>query len=397
MLRPYQQRIVEEAMNEYINYTSPFVVSAFQSSGKSWMIAEIAKRVGKCLILCMNKELVEQDAEKIRAVGAECSIYSASCGEKVISNITVATIGSIYKHPEYCQHFNLVIVDESDSVPVDNKNSMYMKLFRQIKKPVMGWTGTAFRTAYNYSRLKNGDVVQSTVIKSLDKFNFWGKVIDGVEYKELLESEYVSPIQYYVEDTNMGMLKVNSTGLDYTEDSLEKYGNANRIRVAQVVKGAVDVWKCKRVLVAVPNIEEAECVAEMLRNQGVSAESLHSQMNKKDRTQIINRFRSGQTKVVVQVLILNVGFDLPALDCVIFARPSLSLRIWCQFVARGIRLDPDDKNKTCKCIDMGGMIKLYGRIEDVKVKGGMVRGTYGCISDKILNKVNVSEMARRFN
>ena len=186
-LRPYQQRIVDDAMNEYTNYTRPFVVDAFQASGKSWMIAEIAKRVGKCLILCMNKELVEQDAEKIRAVGAECSIYSASCGEKVISNITVATIGSIYKHPEYCQHFNLVIVDEADQVPVDKKDSMYMKLFHQIRKPVMGWTGTAFRTAYNYSRLKNGDVVQSTVIKSLDKFNFWGKVVGGVTYQELLD------------------------------------------------------------------------------------------------------------------------------------------------------------------------------------------------------------------
>ena len=283
-LRPYQQRIVDDAMNEYTNYTRPFVVDAFQASGKSWMIAEIAKRVGKCLILCMNKELVEQDAEKIRAVGAECSIYSASCGEKVISNITVATIGSIYKHPEYCQHFNLVIVDEADQVPVDKKDSMYMKLFRQIKKPVMGWTGTAFRTAYNYSRLKNGDVVQSTVIKSLDKFNFWGKVVGGVTYQELLDEEFVSPIQYYVEDTNMSMLRVNSTGLDYTEDSLEKYGGANRMRLVQVVRGAVDVWKCKRVLVAVPNIEEAERVAEILRADGVRAERLHSQMNKKERT-----------------------------------------------------------------------------------------------------------------
>ena len=367
------------------------------NSGKSWMIAEIAKRVGKCLILCMNKELVEQDAEKIRAVGAECSIYSASCGEKVISNITVATIGSIYKHPEYCQHFNLVIVDEADQVPVDKKDSMYMKLFRQIKKPVMGWTGTAFRTAYNYSRLKNGDVVQSTVIKSLDKFNFWGKVVGGVTYQELLDEEFVSPIQYYVEDTNMSMLRVNSTGLDYTEDSLEKYGGANRMRLVQVVRGAVDTWKCKRVLVAVPNIEEAERVAEILRADGVRAESLHSQMSKKERTRIVEHFKEGTIQVVVQVLILNVGFDLPALDCVIFARPSLSLRIWCQFVARGIRLDPDDKTKTCKCIDMGGMIKLYGRIEDVKVKGGNVIGTHGYISDKVLNKVNVSEMARRFN
>lgn len=394
-LRAYQQRIVEQVMDEYINYRRPFVVSAFQASGKSWMIAEIAKRVGKCLILCMNKELVEQDAEKIEAVGAECSIYSASCGEKVISNITVATIGSIYKHPEYCQHFNLVIVDEADQVPIDKKDSMYMKLFRQIRKPVIGWTGTAFRTAYQYSRLKNGDVVQTTLIKALDKFGFWGKVIDGVNYHELLSEKYVSPIEYYVEDANMSMLKVNSTGLDYTEESLAKYGGVNRMRLVQVVCGAIDTWKCKRVLVAVPNIDEAERVSDILKEYGIRSEYLHSKMSKKERTRIVERFKDGVIQVIVQVLILNVGFDLPELDCVIFARPSLSLRIWCQFVARGIRIS---EGKThCKCIDMGGMIKLYGRIEDVKVEKGDVKGTFGAISNKILNKVNVSEMARRFN
>lgn len=397
MLRPYQQRIVDEVMAELSHYARPFVVDAFQASGKSWMVAEIAKRVGKCLVLCMSKELVEQDVDKIKKVGAKCSIYSASCGEKIISDITVATIGSIYKHPEYCQRFDLVIVDEADQVPVDKKDSMYMKLFRQIRKPVIGWTGTAFRTAYNYSRLRNGDVIQTTVIKPLDKFNFWGKVVGGIRYQELLEGDYVSPIQYYVEQSNMSMLRVNSTGLDYTEDSLAKYGNENRYRLGEVCMGALNIWKCNRVLVAVPNIEEAEAVASILKANGVRAEYLHSKMSKKERERIVEHFREGVVQVIVQVLILNVGFDLPSLDCVIFARPSLSLRIWCQFVARGIRIDEENPTKVCKCVDMGGMINLYGRIEDVKVSGGTVHGTHGTISDKVLNKVNVSEMARRFN
>ena len=46
---------------------------------------------------------------------------------------------------------------------------------------------------------------------------------------------------------------------------------------------------------------------------------------------------------------------------------------------------------------MGGMLKLYGRIEDVKVKDKKVFGTYGSISDKALNRVNISEMQRRFH
>lgn len=391
-LRPYQERIVADIEEELRHYTRPFVVDCFQASGKSWMIAEVAKRVGNCLVLCMSKELVEQDAEKIKAVGADCSIYSASCGSKVISNITVATIGSIRKVPEYCHHFELIIVDECDAVPVDNKDSMYMKFFSQVRKPIMGLTGTAFRTAYNYSRLRNGDTIQDTVIKPLDKFKFWGKIVHGIHYNELLELGMVAPIKYYTEEADRSMLRETSSGLDYTEESLADYALSNRERVVKCINGAVNVWKCKRVLVAVPNIEEAEAIAEMC-----GGATIHSKMSKKERTDIINKFRSGEIKVVVQVLVLNVGFDLPALDCVIFARPSKSLRIWSQFVMRGGRIDPEDKDKICKCIDLGGMIKMYGRIEDVCVSRGVVRGTYGSISDKILNRVNLTEMQRRFH
>ena len=390
-LFPYQERIVNDVLSELQHYHRPFVVDAFQASGKSWMIAELSKRVGKCLILCMSKELVEQDAEKIRAIGANCSIYSASCGEKIISDITVATINSIRKVPQYCQGFDLIIVDEVDAVPVDKKDSMYMKFFAQVKKPVMGLTGTAFRTAYSYNRLRNGDVIQTTHVKSLDQFKFWGKIIHGINYKELLELGRVAPIQYSIAETDRSMLRENSTGMDYTDESLADYGLTNRRRVVECINGALNVWKCKRVLVAVPNIEEAEAIARQC-----GGETVHSKMPKKERESIITKFKNGEVKVIVQVLVLNVGFDLPALDCVIFARPSKSLRIWCQFVMRGGRVDPENPDKVCKCIDMGGMIKLYGRIEDVKVQGGTVYGTYGSISDKALNQVNIT-MKRRYH
>lgn len=391
-LREYQEKTVNDMLSELQHYSQPFVINLHQGGGKSWIIAEVAKRVGKCLVLCMSKELVEQDAEKIRMVGADCSIYSASCGEKIISDITVATIGSIRKVPEYCQGFDLVIIDECDSFPCDDKNSMYSKFFSQVKKPVVGLTGTAFRTAYKYSHSRNGDIIQDTVIKSLDDFKFWGKVINEVSYQELLEQGYLAPIQYYKNDVNRDMLRVNSTGLDYTEDSLRDYATTNRARVCEVINGALNVWKCKRVLVAVPNIEEAEAIASMC-----GGATVHSKMSKREREKIVNDFKSGKIKVVVQVLVLNIGFDLPALDCIVFARPSRSLRIWAQTVGRGIRIDPEDDKKVCRCIDMGGMLDLYGRIEDVRIKNKSVYGTYGSITGKVLNRINVSEMQRRYH
>lgn len=393
-LFPYQKRICDAVIEELNNYTKPFVVDAFQSSGKSWMVADIAKRVGKCLILCMNKELVEQDHEKLIGSGVDATIYSASCGQKIISDVTVATIGSIYKHPEYCDRFAVVIIDECDQVPADNYTSMYMKLFKKMNARIVGWTGTPFRTANTFKRATNGDVIQTTTIKALDQFKFWGKIIHGIGYHELKELGRCTPIEYYVDETDTSMLRVNSTGRDYTEDSLKRYGESTRARVCEATLGAIRVWNCKRVLVAVPNIEEATEIARLLNESGVVAANLDSNMKKAERNRIVKEFKAGNIQVVVQVLILNVGFDLPALDCVMFARPSLSLRIWCQFVARGIRIDSENPNKVCKVLDMCGMVKKFGRIENVTVHDGGVWCGEKCISNVILNRVNITQMSR---
>lgn len=405
-LRSYQERIVKMALEELDNYKKPFVIDSFQASGKSLMIAELVNRLHKpVLILCMNKELVEQDRDKLVGQGMDATIFSASAGQKIISDITVGTINSIYKIPEYCERFGVVIIDECDQLPCDNPKSMYMQLLSKLKVKVVGWTGTPFRMVKRFGNTKSGDIIYTTQIRTLNRIPmgnqfFWGKIMHGVNYNELLAEGYVAPIKYLIEETDRSMLVVNSTGADYTEQSLELYGAENRIKVARAIVGANKSLNPKRILVTVPNIEDAEAITELVKDK-VPTAVLHSKLGKKERTRIVDEYKSGKIKVVVQVMMLNVGFDLPALDVVIFARPCLSLRIWCQTVARGIRLDPEDSHKVCKIVDMSGMIKQFGRIEDVKVakeEGGfrnIITGTYGQISDKVLSEVNITEIRER--
>ena len=402
MLRDYQERIVQTALDELEDYSEPFVINAFQSSGKSIMIAELVRRFGKpVLILCMSKELVEQDVAKLRALDLGVTKYSASCGQKILSNITVATIGSIYKYPEYCERYALVMVDECDSVPTDKNESMYMKFLSKLNTKLIGWTGTPFRIKQNFTR-KNGDLWQVNRIEALSNFPVWGKIINGVEYDELASGGFVAPMKYWSDSKNLDptMLKMNSTGNDYTEDSLAVYGEYHRERVAGNAISAVEKWGAKRVLVTVPNIAEAEAVAAIVKNYGIKADYLHSKMNKKDRESRVEKFKRGETRVMVQVMILNIGFDLPALDCIVFARPSRSLRIWCQTVARGIRLDPESPEKRCNIIDMGFMLEKFGGVESVKIREQDGRDEvftkHGVISKLAVSRVNISEMQRLY-
>lgn len=403
--RPYQEKVIQATINELNNYKRPFVIDAFQSSGKSLMIAELVRRLKQpILILCMNKELVEQDRDKIAGQGVDVTMYSASTGEKIISDVTVGTIQSIYKYPEFCNRFGVVIIDECDALPCDNPKSMYMKLLSKLRVKVVGWTGTPFRMTKKFGKTKSGDITYTTMIMPLNRIGmtggkgfFWGKIIHGVSYKELAAEEFVAPIRYYIEESNMSMLKVNSTGADYTEESLRDFGASNVDKIADVVRRVYHGMNNKRIMVTVPNISDAEAVVEKLGGIG-NTTVLHSKIPNKTRTKIIEDYKSGDIKIVVQVMMLNVGFDLPALDVVVFARPCLSLRIWCQTVARAIRLDPEDDDKFAKIIDMSGMVKKFGRIEDVEVKkepGGFrdtIVGTYGEVSGKILSEVNITQI-----
>jgi len=52
---------------------------------------------------------------------------------------------------------------------------------------------------------------------------------------------------------------------------------------------------------------------------------------------------SGKTPIITSVNILTEGFDFPALECLVFARPTLSSSLWLQAVGRVLRISPGKK------------------------------------------------------
>lgn len=84
----------------------------------------------------------------------------------------------------------------------------------------------------------------------------------------------------------------------------------------------------------------------------------------KEREAIIERFRNGQTKVLVNSQILVVGFDYPELDTVVYAKPTRSLAQYYQVVGRLLRLS---KGKQSWFVDLCGTYERFGKVEDLKL------------------------------
>ena len=119
-LRPYQQEAVN-AVYEHLRTRddNPCVVCP-TGTGKSWIIAKLASDAvtlwgGRVLILAHVKELLEQNADKVRKLCPELKVgvYSAGLNSRdTRESVIVAGIQSVYNKACDLGRFDLVIVDE---------------------------------------------------------------------------------------------------------------------------------------------------------------------------------------------------------------------------------------------------------------------------------------------
>ena len=84
------------------------------------------------------------------------------------------------------------------------------------------------------------------------------------------------------------------------------------------------IAKGKRTLVfAVNKTHGAALLADFLR-QGITAEMLTDADEEATREEVIDRLERGSTQVVINCFLLSYGADIPAVECIVLARPTRS-------------------------------------------------------------------------
>ena len=364
-LRPNQIEPVRKGV-EFFNKkkADPSIIVAPTAFGKSIVIAAIAKEVGEKLIIIQpSKELLEQNYNKFIGLGGEASIYSASMNEKEIGNITYATIGSIIRIAHKFKDLGIskVIIDECDRFPRE-PGGMLRKFLTAAKiTHVLGLTATPLKLQTNMDEHFQPFSKLVMLTSKSKKGNFFKEIIHVAQIKEMCELGFWSPLQYESYDFNTGELVYNSTGAEFTDDSIKRAYKNNDIG-GKIVRRVAELTDRKSILIAVPTIDEAMDLSGRIP---MSA-PMYSGMPDKERQQVISDFKSGRLRVIVQVTILSVGFDHPELDCIITGRPTASLSWWYQFVGRVTRIHPDKPNGLV--VDFVGSVPKFGKVEDLYFK-----------------------------
>ena len=341
----------------------PSIIVAPTAFGKSIVIAAIAKELGeKLLVLQPSKELLEQNYNKFVTLGGTASIYSASMGSKELGDVTYATIGSIIKIAGKFREMGVtkIIIDECDRYPRDKSGQLRRFVDGMKATHVLGLTATPLKLQTNMG--DTGPYSKLVMLTNKSKHGMFFKFILHVsQIQDIVELGYWTPLEYQSYDFDTGALVYNSSGAEYTNDSIARsYENQNIGN--KIVKKVAELVDRKSILVAVPTIEQATNLAKRIPSAAV----VHGGTPKDERRRIIEEFRNQQIRVIVQVNVLTVGFDYPELDCLITGRPTASISWWYQFVGRGTRIH--ENKKDCLVVDFVGSVEKFGKVEALYYK-----------------------------
>ena len=337
------------------------------------------------LVFQPSKEILEQNFAKLQSYGVfDCGIYSASVGYKDINRITFATIGSVMNHMHDFAHFKNVMIDECHYV--NSKAGQYKEFIEAEDRRVVGLTATPYRLGKGFNGLSMLKFLTRTRPRIFDSVLYYCQISD------LLAKGYLAELRYFdCTQLDMSQVKTNSTGADYDEESLkleyERSGFYDQLTstTIRVLKPKNKIPR-KGVLVFTRFIDEAEKLTNKLSSLGIKSAIVTGTTPKIERESILKEFTSGKIKVVANVGTLTTGFDYPALDTVILARPTKSLSLYYQMVGRAIR---PFKGKDGWIIDLGGNYKRFGDVSHLKIDLELPGSTRWCIKSQGKQLTNV--------
>lgn len=360
MLRPYQEAAVEAVYHHLRTKDNNPCVVIPTAGGKTHVYAAIVRDAveqwgGRVIVLSHVKELLRQAADKISvaAPGLDLGIYSAGLGRRDTGNpCVIAGIQSVYDMPEQFGARDLVIIDEAHTLGV-TEEGIYRRFLRGLYERnrnlrVLGLTATPYRSA------------SGLICKPENVLN---EICYEVGVRDLLKQGYISKLRSKVTKNPLDFDEVPIRQGEFAAEAAEKLMNRGGVVTNACAELLESTRNRRSVLVFCSGVAHAIHVAELLRQSGDRVECVFGDTPDLLRDGIVDAFKSGQIKFLVNVGVFTVGFDAPCVDCVAILRPTNSPGLYYQIVGRGFRLAPDKED--CLILDFGGNIVRHGPVDQI--------------------------------
>jgi hypothetical protein len=229
----------------------------------------------------------------------------------------------------------LVVIDEAHHAPADTYRGWLSKYraFARGGAKVLGLTATPYR-------LHGGEVLRLTeFIFSKPPVRIFETIAYQRSFCDLAAAGFVAPFRHISYQTNLRFRMSLGKTRDFDPASLESLNTRGRNQFI------VDRWRERsqefgKTLIFVGTKKHAKALAKAF---GDVADYVVSDDDAEFRTEVVDDFRKGDLKVLVNVGIFKEGVDVPDIRTVILARPTTSPGLFTQMVGRGSRVLPDKK------------------------------------------------------
>ena len=370
-LRDYQQRTIDVLFNWMKQHRRKHPCLVLPTgSGKSIIVAEICRKGielwpgVKILMMTHQKELIEQNAEKIKTIwpSAPLGIYSASVGRKEIKQVTFAGIQSIRKHVDKLGFVNAVIIDECHLISHKQQGGYRTVLNKLLEvNPnlrIIGLTATPYRLGHGI--ITEGDAI-------------FDEIIEPVQIPELIEKGFLAPLRSKATTSTIDTTGVKKRGGEFVEKELQAAVDKPELvndACAEIVSRAGDrtSW-----IVFCTGVDHAKNVRDGLRKLGVNAETVTGKTPKWERETLLQGFKNREIQCLTNANVLTTGFDAPNTDLIAFLRPTESTSLYVQMAGRGMR--PKDHTDHCLVLDFAGLVRNHGPLLELNTASRKERGT----------------------
>ena len=320
-LYSYQKQCVD-----IINNLTPgaYLIVLATGLGKTVIFSHI-KRQGRVLILSHREELVYQPRQYYDCSFGVEKAEKASNGEEIVSASVLSLINRLDRFKP--DDFDIIITDEAHHAMAQSYRKIYDYFTPRLH---LGFTATPNRADKNFL----GDIYQTIVFERNIK---WG-----------IDNGYLSDIECRKVDVGYDLRNIHQYMGDFAEKELEEA--VCQAKCNQAVAEVYNKYAVGPTLIFAATVNHANSIAEYIPEAEVITASTDN------RAEILQRFRDGKLRCIVNCMVLTEGTDLPNIETIIMCRPTRNVSLYTQAVGRGTRLSPGkEKLHLIDCVGVSSM------------------------------------------
>jgi superfamily II DNA or RNA helicase len=253
---------------------------------------------------------------------------------------------------------SLIVIDEAHRAAAPMYQTILTR-FREAESntAVVGLTATPFRAEYS----QDDPTAGTTELKRLfQRIIEPTKTLGDDPRSELQARGYLaSPTWDSIKTKTLLRPPPIQNLLELTDYDIERIDYALKVRADNASRRLVVLEHLRpiaaqpdaKILYFGPTVLDAECMAFLLRQEGISSAFVSGKTRDVTRRRVVEEFKNGSIKVLCNCEVLTTGFDAPKVTHVVMARPTVSQVLYEQMVGRGLRGPKFGGTQSCVIID----------------------------------------------